>query len=312
MENFLGKDGFVWWKGVIENRDDPLHLGRCQVRIFGWHTDNIQQLPSNGLPWAIPAHSPNSTMTSDTPLVGDFAFGFFMDGESAQMPVLLGIFPGIPTQGASKDKGFSEGSHYPIGEPTTSRLYRNENIANTAIGYHDTNIVQNVATSNGGTWSEPKSTYKTIPPHNKVTQTECGHIIELDDTKGAERIHINHGPSNTFIEIASDGTTVSKISGTSYKILLKDNNVLIKGTCNVTIEGDSNLQINGNSNINVKGNVKQTIGGSYTGSASSWNLTGDVNIKGKVTSTGDVVGGGISLDGHTHPDPQGGSTGTPQ
>ena len=37
MENFLGKDGFVWWKGVIENRDDPLHLGRCQVRIFGWH-----------------------------------------------------------------------------------------------------------------------------------------------------------------------------------------------------------------------------------------------------------------------------------
>ena len=33
--NFLGMDGFYWWLGVVENRNDPLKIGRVQVRIFG-------------------------------------------------------------------------------------------------------------------------------------------------------------------------------------------------------------------------------------------------------------------------------------
>ena len=41
FENFIGKDGFIWWLGVVERRDDPLKLGRHKVRIFGWHTDEI-------------------------------------------------------------------------------------------------------------------------------------------------------------------------------------------------------------------------------------------------------------------------------
>ena len=31
---------FVWWQGVVEDRNDPLKLGRCRVRILGYHTDN--------------------------------------------------------------------------------------------------------------------------------------------------------------------------------------------------------------------------------------------------------------------------------
>ena len=52
MYNFMGKDNFVWWMGVIENVNDPLKLGRSQVRMFGWHTENIQDIPSEDLPWA--------------------------------------------------------------------------------------------------------------------------------------------------------------------------------------------------------------------------------------------------------------------
>ena len=48
MENFLGKDGFVWFIGVIENRADPLGMGRCQIRIFGWHTSNKIDLANYG------------------------------------------------------------------------------------------------------------------------------------------------------------------------------------------------------------------------------------------------------------------------
>jgi hypothetical protein len=36
--------------GVVENRIDPLQLGRCQVRIFGHHTENKQLLPTSDLP----------------------------------------------------------------------------------------------------------------------------------------------------------------------------------------------------------------------------------------------------------------------
>ena len=40
--------------GVVENRQDPLRLGRCQVRIVGLHTHDKNYLPSLDLPWALP------------------------------------------------------------------------------------------------------------------------------------------------------------------------------------------------------------------------------------------------------------------
>ena len=96
MNNFIGKDGFNWWVGVVENRTgDPLKLGRCQVRIFGHHTDNKQLLPTEDLPWAHPVHSINNSRTFTPLQKGDWVVGFFMDGESAQFPVMMGILPGI-------------------------------------------------------------------------------------------------------------------------------------------------------------------------------------------------------------------------
>ena len=104
----MGKDNFVWWMGVVESRDDPLNLGRCQVRIFGHHVDNLQEIPTSSLPWALPGYSPNSGWVSSTPIPGDYCFGFFTDGLSSQAPVILAVFPGIPKQGANPQKGFAD------------------------------------------------------------------------------------------------------------------------------------------------------------------------------------------------------------
>ena len=49
---FMGLDGFVWFVGVVENRNDPAKLGRVQVRCLGYHTENLVDIPSADLPWA--------------------------------------------------------------------------------------------------------------------------------------------------------------------------------------------------------------------------------------------------------------------
>ena len=94
-QNFVGKDGFTWWVGAIENRVDPLAMGRCQVRIFGWHNTDKLKLPTHNLPWAHPMYPLNASKMFSAPEIGSWIFGFFLDGENAQQPVMMGVLPGI-------------------------------------------------------------------------------------------------------------------------------------------------------------------------------------------------------------------------
>jgi hypothetical protein len=93
--NFIGKNGFIWWIGIIENRVDPLAIGRCQVRIFGWHEESNTILPTSDLPWAQAMIPLNNSKHFSAPRVGDWVVGFFMDGEQAQLPVMMGVLPGL-------------------------------------------------------------------------------------------------------------------------------------------------------------------------------------------------------------------------
>ena len=85
---------FVWWTGVVEDRNDPEKLGRCRVRII--------LLPTSDLPWALPLQSITSAATSglgQTPVgivPGTWVVGWFLDGEEAQRPLIIGTLAGIP------------------------------------------------------------------------------------------------------------------------------------------------------------------------------------------------------------------------
>ena len=52
MNYFSGRDGFLWFTGVVEDRDDPDKLGRVRVRCVGYHTDDVNKIPTADLPWA--------------------------------------------------------------------------------------------------------------------------------------------------------------------------------------------------------------------------------------------------------------------
>jgi hypothetical protein len=148
INNFAGLNGFVWWMGVVENRMDPLKVGRCQVRIFGWHTENTKLIPSEDLPWCMPLYPLNRSKDFSTPKEGDYVVGFFLDSESGQAPVMMGVLPGIQSQAAAGDSGFqdqrtakeiSAGPQIPegqvqssVGQPTIVPLARGI-VANSAI-----------------------------------------------------------------------------------------------------------------------------------------------------------------------------------
>ena len=82
---FMGLDGFVWFVGVVESRNDPAKLGRVQVRCLGYHTEDLIELPTKDLPWAHVMHpvtdpSMQGLGSSPTFLVeGSWVVGFFRD-----------------------------------------------------------------------------------------------------------------------------------------------------------------------------------------------------------------------------------------
>ena len=78
----------------------------------------------------------------------------------------------------------------------------------------------------GESWDQPESAYRGAYPYNKVTETESGHIIEMDDTPGSERLHIYH-KSGTFVEIDANGSMVRRIVGSSYEIIDKNGKISI-------------------------------------------------------------------------------------
>jgi hypothetical protein len=92
VNNFAGLNGFVWWVGEIRNHADQLGICRLQVRIFGWYGKEIADAD---LPWAQVMHPVNNRFSTSSPLIGDWVLGFFMDGESGQFPIVLGVLPGI-------------------------------------------------------------------------------------------------------------------------------------------------------------------------------------------------------------------------
>jgi hypothetical protein len=111
---FQGRDGFIWWNGVVEDRQDPLFLGRCKVRILGWHTEDKSELPTASLPWAqvlMPVTSASQTNVGHAPVgpvEGTWVMGFYRDGELAQEPVMMGTIPGIPENFAKQGTGFND------------------------------------------------------------------------------------------------------------------------------------------------------------------------------------------------------------
>lgn len=103
--NFLGRDGFRWWLGQvapIEAQGDQANGGgwgnRVKVRIMGYHPFSENELPNKDLPWAQVIVDPTAGTGAANYAVnhklrpGDVVLGFFLDGDNAQIPAVIGAF----------------------------------------------------------------------------------------------------------------------------------------------------------------------------------------------------------------------------
>jgi uncharacterized protein YcbK (DUF882 family) len=277
-KDYLGLDGFVWWIGVVEDRNDPAKIGRCKVRIFGWHSPDLTEIPTADLPWAHPMLPVNND-AHFAPKEGEYVCGFFLDGEYGQNPVIMGVLPGITPGEVNYSFGFSDQRQdlsrsprkvkkrtykkdgtgveienedpkkypeYPE-EPSSSRFTRNENIGETLLSDRKKNLVE-VPIAGGGSWKEPPPAYNAEYPHNKATETESGHVIEIDDTPDWERIHIAHR-TGTFQEMYPSGTKVEKVVKNNYQIIMGDDNIYVMGQVNITVDGAAKIKVKGDAQI---------------------------------------------------------------
>ena len=325
--NFLGKNNFIWFNGVVEDRNDPQKLGRLRVRCVGIHTDNKDELPTADLPWSQLIHPITSSGISGlghSPgfiVEGTWVFGYFRDGYAMQEPMVIGTLPGKPVELAETSKGFYDPNGvYPKykDEVDTNRLATNDSnnphlglelrklTRKTGVPTADFDAVpveEHISTaieaSDSDTWNQPEIPYAAVYPFNHVFESESGHVMEIDDTKDNERLFTQHR-TGTSQEIDKDGNQVNIIKGDHYNIVSGKRQAVIEGNLDITIGGRHKIYINKDGQTNNHYDIQ-------VGPNASVNIQidkGDMNVvlkDGKLNTNvaGDYnmkIGGNMNLD----------------
>ena len=152
--NFVGKDGFYWWIGEVEDHEDPLNLGRVRCRVLNYYTNpefgSPDSLPTDELPWASvlqgtdQAGNDGQGNSSGQLQPGAIVMGFFMDGESAQMPVVMGVLRVNKGENSTNKRFIFTGkdlpdglgvneSTKPAGEPNSTTTKVGEPVQNNSV-----------------------------------------------------------------------------------------------------------------------------------------------------------------------------------
>jgi hypothetical protein len=243
--------------GIVENIFDPSKLGRAQVRVYGVHSHDKQQIPTESLAWSLamgPVTSPGISGVGHSMflLQGSWVIGTFTD-EDFQDFLIMGTLPTMSgVEFGNAQFGFTDpNSEYP-------RNLNEEDNNLRVRGNPDPNDyeVQGVY--------QPRSAYAPQYPHNHVYESESGHIKEYDDTPGATRIRERHN-SGTYYEVQPGGSKIERVVADNYELILGDDTIEVKGNVNIIVSEDVNLSCAGNVTANVGKNVDFLVNGDVNG-----------------------------------------------
>jgi len=273
-----------FYRGIVEDRNDPDKLGRCRIRVFGIHTEVKIQTPTEGiptdhLPWAEPAISAvEGGVTGfgvwSVPLQGSQVLVYFEEGNMMK-PRWLASLPGKPEE-SSKGKpplGFWDPDEkYPIdtfkfphepnqkGENDMHQLATGDLKSETIVKYKRDAKDKNVKTAVNSFWDEPDPYYAAKYPDNIVLATHSGITIELDNTPGSERVHVYH-PSKSYIEIDKEGNVVIRNAKDKFEIVDNNKKGHIMGNYDRTTDKDRTNHVKQNQIEKIVINKKEVVGG---------------------------------------------------
>jgi len=287
MNNFIG---------VVENTSDPLELNRLQVRCLGYHNANLIELPTEALPWAqvmlpLTDSGVGGIGSSISITEGTWVVGFWQD-KAETMPIIMGSLPGNSHRVSkpNKEEGFRDPlNNYP--RETTSdlpksagkdyrdsksyRLKEKPRHSNVPIARGLDEEMASSAAVSGGTspegdevnddmvWNLPslEDTNRPEYPSNHVRESISGHVHEVDDTVGGERISTLH-TSGTYQEMIHDGSMITSVRGKNFKIVMEGDNTYVEGDMNLTVNGNLNTRVEKDYHLEVMGDMTEIIHGS--------------------------------------------------
>jgi len=183
----------------------------------------------------------------------------------------------------NKDRAITSTAVDPIKVPITSStasatlaetIIQNPSAVVSISGTQATDIVTEP------TGIEPPMSSPGQYPHVHVYKSESGHIKEVDDTPGHERL-LDFHKAGTYQEIAPDGRRVVKVVGDNYLIVVADDKIYIEGSHNLYVRGNMSITCLNDVTLNVGGRVEMNVNEDFRLKAKSISLettSGDVNI----------------------------------
>ena len=275
----IGKN-FDWFVGVVADGGqlDPEKEGRIKVRIIDEYADRVDDSDMIWCRQLMPCNNASKEGKGWSPTgieAGTYVIGFYLDGKQKSIPMIIGTF--------HLQNRFGE-----LGSDVNPIAKGN----NPVQKEYDL--------------LEPRSTYAAVYPFNKVYESTSGHVIEIDDTPSAERIHLYH-TSGSYIEMGPDGGIVTRatnhanfsnnsITKTDTHLVISNSSEELTGTKDVnslTMSMNSffNTDITSNVNINVQAPVIHLNGTTisrFTGDLTVSIEAPVINLKGIVLINGQI------------------------
>ena len=293
-----GFSNMLHFVGVVEDNHDRTNAGRVRVRAFGIHPPRVSKdiedsVPTSDLPWATVLDGTYGVSTV-IPNVGDWVFGFFIDGREAQQPMIIGRLPGmhLNVPGLSGEAG--EDGYLPpesvhnYGKPELHRYQGGEDLdkGQTLIqrASQESEIAQALSEE---TFDEPPIAMPENNLNNRVFASKTGDnflvVGDGEESESSDYILMSHSSGSVF-QIDPNGTIFinsfgdqynttdrvlsSYVTGSSHHNVQEDWSLKVEtGSGKVFINGDldiecENFNVTARSNMNLHAGVKTNMSAS--------------------------------------------------
>ncbi|CAB4170890.1 hypothetical protein UFOVP908_169 [uncultured Caudovirales phage] len=139
-------------------------------------------------------------------------------------------------------------------------------------------------------WDGPKDA-RELPgagkyPNFYAHKTRSGHVLLMDDSKGAEHVTLQHR-SGSMVQFHPDGKVAITAQNGQYTFTFGENRVKITGAYDITVDGAASMKVDGDYNVTVGKNMNIAVKGDLNVAAKNFNqnMIGNVDIAAKNMTT---------------------------